>query len=36
MTSIENAGEMAAGSRGKRLTNEIGISEEHEEDMEDI
>ena len=37
MTSIENVGgEMAAGSRGKRLANEIGISEEHEEDMEDI
>jgi hypothetical protein len=34
MTSFDNAGEEE--SRGKRLAGEIGVSAEHEEDMEDI
>ena len=34
MTSFENAGEEE--SRGKRLAGEIGVSTEHEDDMENI
>ena len=37
MTSFDNVGdEAAAGTRGERLAQEIGISKEHEGDMEDI
>lgn len=37
MASFDNAGEeVAPGTRGERLAEEIGISKEHEGDMEDI
>ena len=37
MASFDNAGEeISTGTRGERLAEDIGISKEHEGDMEDI